>query len=126
MTVTTTAMQTALRGLNQALDAPRVHGALGPWRHSVSERMAFLRDCLTRETAVADDGWLADRSRMMQRERGSLLGRMSALGPRVELAREVDPIRMELKRLLVDINHHVQKLHDLAYDDVEMEIGGSE
>ena len=32
---------------------------------------------------------------------------------------------MELNRL-VDIEHHVQRLHDLAYDDVELEIGGSE
>ena len=29
-------------------------------------------------------------------------------------------------RLLTDINHHLQRLHDLAYDDVEMELGGSE
>jgi len=31
-----------------------------------------------------------------------------------------------LKRLLVDISHHVQRLHDLAYDEVELELGGSE
>jgi len=31
-----------------------------------------------------------------------------------------------LKRLLADIDHHVQRQHDLAYDEVEQEIGGSE
>ena len=126
MTVTTTAMQTALRGLNEALDAPRLHGALGPWRNAVSERMAFVREGLSREAPVGNDGWLAGRSRAMQRECRTLLGRMYALGTRVEQTMEVDLIRMELKRLVVDINHHVQKLNDLAYDDVEMEIGGSE
>ena len=126
MTATTTAMQTALRGLNQALDAPRVNGALEPWRLSVKECMANLRDCLSREAAVADDGWLADRSRMMQRERRALLGRMSALRIRMEQSFDIDTLRMEIKRLLLDVSHHVQRLHDLAYDDVEMEIGGSE
>ena len=32
----------------------------------------------------------------------------------------------ELKRLLTDISHHFQRLHDLAYDEVELELGGSE
>ena len=35
-------------------------------------------------------------------------------------------MRTELKRLLVDIAHHVQRVNDLAYDDVELELGGSE
>jgi len=120
------ATQDALRSLNQALDAPRVHGALGPWRHSVSERMTNVLDCLAREATVADDGWLADRARMVQRERRALLGRLTAIAARLEALPDVDMVRMELKRLLVDVSHHVQKLHDLAYDDVEMEIGGSE
>ena len=33
---------------------------------------------------------------------------------------------MELKRLVVDVNRHMQRLNDIAYDEVEMEIGGSE
>ena len=32
----------------------------------------------------------------------------------------------ELGRLVVDVTHHVQRLHDLAYDAVELELGGSE
>ena len=31
-----------------------------------------------------------------------------------------------MKRLLTDISHHFQRLHDLAYDEVELELGGSE
>ena len=33
---------------------------------------------------------------------------------------------MELKRLVMDIQRHVQRLNDLAYDEVELELGGSE
>jgi hypothetical protein len=35
-------------------------------------------------------------------------------------------VAAQLSRLLVDIDHHAQRVHDLAYDDVELEIGGSE
>jgi len=121
----TIAMHSALQELNQALDAPRVPGALGPWRKAVSDRSAFVRDCLNREGPVASEGWLADRSKLMARERHSLLDRVLTVSARMEQS-EVDLIRMEIKRLMVDINHHVQRLHDLAYDDVEMEVGGSE
>jgi hypothetical protein len=31
-----------------------------------------------------------------------------------------------VQRLLVDVGHHAQRLHDLAYDEVELELGGSE
>ena len=39
---------------------------------------------------------------------------------------DVDGVRDELHRLLVDVTHHVQRLNDLAYDEVELELGGSE
>ena len=39
---------------------------------------------------------------------------------------DVDDLADRLNRLLVDIEHHHQRVHDLAYDDVELEIGGSE
>jgi hypothetical protein len=39
---------------------------------------------------------------------------------------DVDAVADQLSRLLVDIEHHRQRVHDLAYDDVELEIGGSE
>ena len=88
--------------------------------------MAYLHECLDRETAAASEGWLAFRSGAMVRERDALLCRMSDLTPQVQNAGEVDTLRAELKRLLTDVSHHVQRLHDLAYDDVEAEFGGSE
>ena len=39
---------------------------------------------------------------------------------------DVDQVRSDMKRLLTDISHHFQRLHDLAYDEVELELGGSE
>lgn len=119
-------MQSALRDLNEALDSPRMPGALAPWRQAVIDRLTSVFEALTSEGTVAEDGWLADRSRSLQRERRALLGRLTGLSARLGQARESDLIRIELKRFLVDCNHHVQKVHDLAYDDVEFEVGGSE
>ena len=125
MTPRTAGTRTALLGLDQALDSPHMHGAHKLWRKSVRQRMAYLHECLDRETAPASEGWLAPRSGAMVRERDALLGRMSALTPQVQKG-GVDTVRAELKRLLADVSHHVQRLHDLAYDDVEAEFGGSE
>ena len=38
----------------------------------------------------------------------------------------MEATRLELKRLVLDIQRHVQRLNDLAYDEVELELGGSE
>ncbi len=56
----------------------------------------------------------------------ALLLRLTELGGPVLESPEVDKVRADLHRLLVDITHHIQRLHDLAYDEVELELGGSE
>jgi hypothetical protein len=38
----------------------------------------------------------------------------------------VDRVREELRRLVADIARHVQRINDLVYDEVELELGGSE
>lgn len=131
MTVTTTGTRTgmaaAMEGLHEALEAPRRPGApTGSWRWTVRQRMAAVRDALTAEVDGADDGWLAARSGTVLRERTALLSRLSILGPRVLEDPDVDAVQVELHRLLVDLAHHVQRVNDLAYDDVELELGGSE
>jgi hypothetical protein len=55
-----------------------------------------------------------------------LLGRMIEIGPQVLESPDVEAIRLEVKRLLADIGRHMQRLNDLAYDEVELELGGSE
>jgi len=120
-------MQKALIGLQVALDAPRLSGAsLGNWRWTVRQRMASVREGLARESAHAADGWAVAREYSVLRERNALMSRLSTMGPKVLEAPEVERIRDELKRLVQDINHHRQRLHDLVYDEVEIEFGGSE
>ena len=127
MALSTSGMTAALRGLDQALEAPRRDGvALGNWRWTVRQRMASVRDALLGEVEGSDDGWLAARGGTAFRERNTLLGRLGDLGPQVLECPEVEGVRVELKRLLADIARHVQRLNDLVYDEVEMELGGSE
>ena len=122
-----TELQMALNGLTQAIDAPRLGGrALGNWRWTVRQRMASVRDGLARETADSSDTWLAARENNVLRDRNALMTRLSVLGQGVLEAPEVEALRVELKRLVTDIQHHRQKVHDLAYDAVELELGGSE
>ncbi len=127
MAIVTTGMTAALQGLDQSLDAPRRDGiALGNWRWTVRQRMAAVRDALVGEVGDPDDGWLAARGGTAFRERNVLLGRMVEIGPLVLESPDVEAIRLEVKRLLADIGRHMQRLNDLAYDEVELELGGSE
>ena len=116
-----------LAELHEALDTPRQPSAAqGPWRWTVRRRMASVRDALEREPDGDADGWLSARQagRHANAPRCSLDSH--ALGPQVLEAADVEGVRAELKRLLTDIDHHVQRAHDLAYDEVELELGGSE
>ena len=62
----------------------------------------------------------------MLRERNALLARLGTLGPQVLEHPDTDAVHADVQRLLVDVGHHAQRLHDLAYDEVELELGGSE
>ncbi|WP_372736137.1 hypothetical protein [Nocardioides sp.] len=120
-------LPTALQALDRALDAPRKDGVpLGNWRWVVRQRMGGLRDELLGETAGSPDGWLAARGGAAFRERNALLARITSLSRQVLETPDVESTRVELKRLLVDVSRHIQRLNDLAYDEVEMELGGSE
>ena len=121
------ALPAALQTLSQALDAPRRPGIpLGNWRWVVRQRLGEVRDALVGEAAGSDDGWLAARGGSAFRERNALLTRLSTLGPQILETPDVEATRLELKRLLLDLQRHVQHLNDLAYDEVEVELGGSE
>jgi hypothetical protein len=131
MTVTTTGMAAAMQGLQQALATPRRPGAspqasLDAWRWTVRRRLVDLRDALEAETGRPGEGWLAARETGALRERAALLGRLSRLGPRVLESPDLEAVDADLQRLLVDTARLLQRLHDLAYDEVELELGGSE
>jgi hypothetical protein len=120
-------LQLALNGLAQAIDAPRSSGtALGNWRWTVRQRMTTVRDNLAHESTHARDGWAVAREYGVLRERNALITRLASMGPLVLESAEVEPVRAEIKRLLTDITHHRQRVHDLVYDEVEIEFGGSE
>ncbi len=118
---------TAMNALHRALDVPPEPGiALGNWRWTIRQRLADVREVLIRESEHPDDAWLAARGTAALRERTALIARMGELGPQILESPDVDAVREAVLRLLADIDRHFQKLRDLAYDDVEMEFGGSE
>lgn len=118
-----TGLEHAILGLQQALDSPRRHHM---WRWLVRHRMAAVRDALTSAPLGHRDAWLAAREINLERERASLVARLGELGPRVLDAVDVEPVRADLQRLVVDLERHRQHLNDLVYDSVSLELGGSE
>lgn len=118
-----TGLEHAILGLRQALESPRRHHM---WRWLVRHRMAAVKDALGTESAPGRDAWLEARELTLQRERVSLLSRLTVLGPQVLEASDVEPVRGELARLVTDLEHHRQRLNDLVYDAVSLELGGSE
>jgi hypothetical protein len=118
-----TGLEHAILGLQQALEAPRRHHV---WRRLVRHRMAGVTEALARELPREGDEWLAARELVLSRERDSLVRRLAALGRMVSEAPDVEPVRRDLARLVVDIEHHRQRFNDLVYDSVSLELGGSE
>lgn len=124
MATLSSGMVEALRGLEQAIVPPRPGMPLGNWRWGVRQRLASVRDALVEENPTAADGWLAARGGQAFRERGVLIARLAQLADSALTAPDPEVLRQDLRRLIGDIGRHVQHLHDLAYDDVELELGG--
>ena len=132
MTMVRTGMTTALRALEQAIEAPRKDStaseavSLGNWRWTVRQRMAAVRDVLSGEVGHPEDGWLAARGGRAFSERNTLLGRMQRA--RTPGARE-PRCRAGPERAAPTGRRHLPA-HAAAqrpvYDDVEIELGGSE
>jgi len=116
-------LEHAILGLRQALESPRRHHM---WRWLVRHRLAAIKEALAAERTPGRDAWLAARELSLHRERTGLLERITALGPQVLDVADVEPVRRELARLVADLEHHRQRLNDLVYDAVSLELGGSE
>lgn len=117
----------ALDELRHALRRPPASSArLGRWRWTVRQRMSAVHDLLLSEANLPETEWLAPRHGVALRERRTLLGRLSALGPQVLESADVEPVRLEALRLVDDVRRHLQRRNDLAWDDVEQELGGSD
>jgi hypothetical protein len=112
--------------LDDLLRPDRARDNLGAWRWSVRRHLVPVRDRLLREHPDRREAWLSARAARTLRERDELLTRLNALVSQVLVTDDVDDLADRLSRLLADIARHHQRVQDLAYDDVELEIGGSE
>lgn len=102
---------------------PRQHCHLARSPAETGPLIAELQDLLLSGSSAPYDGWLAARGNGMLRERDGLLARLVALRGRQQHRAAVDG---ELERLVIDVEHHLQRRRDLAWDEVELELGGSE
>jgi hypothetical protein len=112
--------------LQELLRPQHAQDNLDAWRWSVRRHLVPVRDRLAHEPPSRREAWLSARAARTLRERDTLLGRLNRLASQVLVAPDVDRLRSELSRLLGDIDRHAQRMSDLAYDEVELEIGGSE
>ena len=107
-------------------DGAPAAGTPDSWRWRARALLADLRDLLVTDSPTAYDGWLAARGAGMLRERDMLLSRLGVIGTQVLQESATAGVRTELRRLVVDVEHHLQRRRDLVWDEVELELGGSE
>jgi hypothetical protein len=118
-----TGLERAIQGLREALDAPRRQHM---WRWLVRHRMSAVKDALAPDGTRGGDAWLASRELTLHRERDSLVRRLTELGPAVLESDDVEAVRAELTKLVASLERYRQRLNDLVYDSVSLELGGSE
>lgn len=121
-TTSSMALTAALGDLAHILD--RAEDA-DTWRWRVRQRMVAVRDLLAEEPGSSSDA-LAARAATQRREQESLLARFSKMGPLVSASTDPEAVAEQLRRLAAEVDRHFQRVHDLAYDEVELELGGSE
>ncbi len=132
-----------LTQLAAALEVPPVEpAALEPWRRDVRGHLGAVRSLLATdppaapltgpsaghpaEQDAAQDGGLVARGAATLRRRDTLLTRIDELVPDVLAGAEVQDVCHRLERLVVDVQHHRQRVSDLAWDEVELELGGED
>jgi len=96
------------------------------WRWNLRRRLSAVRDALNDPGARDGEAWLSAREVTSNRCRRQLQARVSTLAAGVLDRLDAESIIMELRRLQTDLEHYVQRLHDLVYDSVALELGGSE
>ena len=116
-------LESAISDLQEALSSAR---SSSNWRWLTRQRLSAVRQALGDENFQAWDGWLAPRTGAADRERRQLLARISTVGAGCWTGSSTDRMAAEVRRLLNDVEHYRQRVHDLVYDSVAMEIGGSE
>lgn len=117
-------LEQAITGLEQSLKSSP--GWPQSWRLSVRQRLLDLADALCDEAADGEDTALSARAETLRRESRRLLTQVSLLLPEVAESRDLDGTRLKMMRFVHDLERHNQRRHDLLYDAVGMEVGGSE
>ena len=112
----------AVHTLEQALRLPSQQS----WQAVVRQQLEGLDRALTLEHTSTSEAWLHARARHLHHERNRLRRRLEGLGASLVEATSVEVLRHDLVRLLQDIQHHHQRVNDLAYDAVARDVGGSE
>jgi hypothetical protein len=110
----------AIQGLEQALASSPQQ----TWRGLVRQRMASVHEALASDRSKAGDAWQAAREGHLHRERKHLVERMNRLNASEDI--NPDDFSAEVRRLILDLEHHRQRVNDLVYDSVSMDLGGSE
>jgi len=114
----------AVDSLEQALQSPpRLQKS---WGHIVGQRATEVAEALTAESPVAMDSWLSARAGNLERERSTLLTRLAVLGTLLAESPDLEPVRDSLRRLAGDVRRHHQRVNDLTYDALALDVGGSE
>jgi len=117
-------LEQAVLGLEQALSSPAGTGQPRP--HLLRQRLEEIRQALHAEHTHTGDLWLSARAGHLHRERNRLLARLQVLSASVSDTADLEPARPVLVRLVQDIEHHRQRVNDLLYDGLAMDVGGSE
>ena len=94
----TAEMMQALRGLEQAIAPPRPGAPLGNWRFAVRQRLGCVREALATTDIPLDN-----------RERSLLIARVMGRSSDVLERPDVEAIRGELRRLVVDVGQHATR-----------------
>ncbi len=118
----------ALDGLERAVAAPpRLQQS---WRFLVRKRLARVEEALAAdhdaERATESEPWLEPRAAQLHREQVRLRSRTSVLAATVHEATDLGAVRESLGRLVADLQHHLQRVNDLTYDAVDLDVGGSD
>jgi hypothetical protein len=116
-------LETAIRELKQILAADC---SAPEWRWNVRRRLSEVKDALVDPQTGHHEAWLAARVWLSTRDRVQLQARVTSLSAGVLDRLDPETIVREVRRLLGDLEHHVQRQHDLVYDSVSLELGGSE
>lgn len=116
-------LETAIGELRRILASDRT---APEWRWHVRRRLSEVKEALGTPQTGHPEAWLAARTMLSNRHRAKLQGRVSALAAGVLDKLDGAAIIHEVERLLGDLERHVQRTHNLVYDSVCLELGGSE